>query len=441
MFTRVLPIALLFVVSLASQAGANAQVTAAQGSPMLRPPPVSVESYRVETGMEQRSNYIRGSIVAGVGYIDNLYPGSGQGQLGQLGETVISLQPTIAFDTESARAHTSAVYSPTFLFYEPTSALNEADQNGLFGFQYRFNPRLSLDLNDRLLKSSTGFGQIGNGGISGSAQTTTPGIVVPYGERFTNDATGGLSYQFSPHGMIGTSGNVGYLNYPNTAQVPDLYKSDSRGGGGFYSYRLSESQYLGAMYEYEQVFAYPTGQQYETQTHTIDGFYTIYLTKSVSLSVAGGPQEYIGSHAPLPTTRAWTPAVTASAGWQNDHTSFAANFSRTVTGGGGLLGAYYSRNASASGRWKVSRLWEAGLNVNYAINKDATPLFGLNSQGGHAFTTSLAVGRILSDHARAGLSYDRIQSRYDGIPSINSNPTSDRVMLSFTWEFLRPVGR
>jgi hypothetical protein len=440
MLTRVLPVALLFVVLLGSQANAYAQASPAQGGQTL-PPPVSVDSYRVETGIEQRSNYIRGSILAGVGYIDNLYPG-GLGQLGQLGETIISLQPTIAFETESARAHTSVLYSPNFIFYEPTSAVNEADHSALFGFRYRFSPRLTLDVNDNLLKSSTGFGQIGNGGISGSAQTTTPGVIVPYGDRFSNDASGGLSYQFGPHGAIGGSGNVGYLNYPNTSQLPDLYSSDSRGGGGFYSYRLSESQYLGATYQYEQVFAYPTGSgEYETQTHTIDGFYTIYLTNSFSLSVAGGPQEYIASHAPLPTTSAWTPSVTASMGWRNNHTSFAANFSRTVTGGGGLLGAFNSKSTGASGLWQVSRLWSGGLNVNYAINKDATPLFGLNNQGGHALTTSLTAGRILSDHARAGLTYDRIQSRYDGIQSITANPTSDRVMVSITWEFLRPVGR
>jgi hypothetical protein len=438
MLTRILPIALLLVLSLEFQAGANAQTSPGQESPILRPPPVSVQSYRVETGMEERSNYIRGSIAAGAGYIDNLYPGSGQGQLG---ETIINLQPTIAFDTESARQHTSAFYSPSFVFYEPTSALNEADHNALFKFQYRFSPRLTMDLNDRLMRSSTGFGQIGNGGISGSAQITTPGIIVPFGERFSNDASGGLSYQFSPHGMIGGSGNVGNLNYSKSSQVLGLYNSDSRGAGGFYSHRLSASQYLGAMYQYEQALAYPGEGQYDTQTHTVYGFYTIYPTKAFSLSVAGGPQHYAESHAPFPTARAWTPAVTASTGWQSRHTSFAANFSRAVTGGGGLLGAFDSTSTGASGRWQVSRLWDAGLNVGYSINKNATPLFGVSSIGGHSFATSLTAGRLLSTHSSVVLEYDRIQNRYDGVPSIAVNPSSDRIMMSFTWQFLRPVGR
>jgi hypothetical protein len=438
MLTRVLPIALLVMLSFEFQPGAYGQASPGQETPMLTPPPVSGQSYRVETGMQERSNYISGSIVAGAGYIDNLYPGSNQGTLG---ETAINLQPTIAFDAKSARQHTSAFYSPSFILYEPTSGLNETDHNVVFNFQYRFTPRLTLILDDRLMRSSTGFGQIGSGGISGSAQRTTPGIIVPFGERLTNDASGGLSYQFSPHGMIGGSGNVGNLDYPNSSQVPGLYNSNSRGAGGFYTHRLSASQYLGANYQYEQVFAYPTGQQYETQTHTIYGFYTIYPTESLSLSVAGGPQDYIGMHTPFPTTSGWTPAFTASTGWQNLHTSFAANFSRTVTGGGGLLGAFYSRSAGATGSWQISRMWYSGLNVNYSINKNAIPQFGQSSLGGHSLTASLTVGRVLTSHSRAALLYDRIQNRYGAIPSVASDPSSDRVMLSFIWQFERPIGR
>lgn len=438
MLTRVVPSA-LFVLSLGLQAGVYGQVVPAQSSSMQTPPPVSGQSYRVETGMGERSNYISGTIVAGAGYIDNLFPGSNS--QGQLGETAIALQPSIAFDAKSVRQHISAFYSPSFIFYEPTSALNESDHNAVFGFQYRFTRRLTMTLSDRLMKSSTGFGQIGNGGISGSSQIANPGVIVPFGERFTNDANGGLSYQFSPHGMIGGSGNVGNLDYPNGSQVPGLYNSNSRGAGAFYAHRLSAAQYLGANYQYGQVLSYPTGQQYETQTHTIYGFYTLYLTEAFSMSVAGGPQDYIGAHAPFPTTSAWTPAVIASMGWQNPHTSFAANFSRVVTGGGGLLGAFYTKSAGASGNWQISRMWYSGLNVNYTISKNAIPAFGQNSLGGHSFTTSLTVGRSLTPHSRVALLYDRIQNRYGGIPSVASNPSSDRVMVSYIWQFEHPVGR
>ena len=106
----------------------------------------------------------------GGGYIDNLYPASSGA--GQFSEKLISLQPSIAFDTTSARLHTSVAYNPNFIFYEPTSSLNEGDHSVTANLEYRFTPRLNVDVSDSFLKSSSGFGQIGAGGISGSAQST-----------------------------------------------------------------------------------------------------------------------------------------------------------------------------------------------------------------------------------------------------------------------------
>jgi hypothetical protein len=81
------------------------------------------------------------------------------------------------------------------------------------------------------------------------------------------------------------------------------------------------------------------------------------------------------------------------------------------------------------------------LIVNYTINKNAAPLLGLTSPGGHTFATSILLGRNLSPHTNATLRYDRIENQYGAIPSLATNPSSDRIMLSFTWQFQRPIGR
>jgi hypothetical protein len=128
-------------------------------------------------------------------------------------------------------------------------------------------------------------------------------------------------------------------------------------------------------------------------------------------------------------------------GLQKRQASFAAAFSRTVSGGGGLLGSFYSRHAAAVGVWQFSRLWNSSLNVDYTINKNAAPLVGVTSFSGHTFATSLSLERTISAHTRATLRYDRFQNRYDGIPSIANNPNSDRIMASLFWSFQRPVGR
>jgi len=409
----------------------------AGGGSMLKPPPVSGESYRIQTGRETRSNYLRAGLLGGVGYTDNLYPGAG----GSLKEAILSLQPSIAFDTTSARAHAVLRYDPTFILYEPDEAYSEADHSLDASLTYRITPRFSLDLSDRLLRSSNGFGQIGGGGISGGSDTSTPGVFVLYGQRVTNYAEGGLSYQFSPHGMIGGSGNDSFLNYTQSSQVPGLYNSDSHGGEGYYSARVSASQYVGAIYQYQQTLAYVGDQQYETQTHAIFGFYTLYLSQSFSLSVSGGPQRFLSERTGVPSLGSWTPAVTASVGWQSAYASLAANFTRDVTGGGGLLGTYYTRSTGLSGLWQFSRLWSAGADVSYSINKNAVEGTLLGNPGGHTFATSANASRKLTDRMDAQFTYSRIQARYDGIPVFQSNPSGDRLMLSLNWHLDRPIGR
>lgn len=438
MLKRVLIVALVGVLGAGFQFRAGAQVGPSQRNSMQTPPPVSGQSYRIETGLEERQNYIKGGIGVGGGYIDNLYPASSGA--GQFSEKLISLQPSIAFDTTSARLHTSVAYNPNFIFYEPTSSLNEGDHSVTANLEYRFTPRLNVDVSDSFLKSSSGFGQIGAGGISGSAQS--PALLVGYAKHMLNLANGSLSYQFSPHAMIGAVGDVGTLSYSaGSFQTEGLANSDSRGGGGFYNHRVSASQYLGAIYRYEQAFAYSTQGQYETQTHEIDGFYTLYVTQTLSLSVSGGPQHYRATNPLSSPISNWTPSVTASMGLQKRHASFAAAFSRTVSGGGGLLGSFYSRHAGATGVWQFSRLWNSSLNVDYTINKNAAPLVEVTSFSGHTFSTSISLERTISSHTSASLRYDRLQNKYDGIPSIANNPNSDRILVSLYWDFQRPIGR
>ena len=81
------------------------------------------------------------------------------------------------------------------------------------------------------------------------------------------------------------------------------------------------------------------------------------------------------------------------------------------------------------------------MTLTYAINKNATPAFGLTTLGGHSLVGHISVGRMINTHSDVSLSYDRIQNRYDGIASVASNPSSDRIMVSYNWRFERPVGR
>jgi hypothetical protein len=416
--------------------------SAASSEPMVKPAPVSDRSYSTEVGMAgSQENFLSLGITGSAGYVDNLYPGAG---VSPIGEKLYVILPTIALDLSTGRQHTSASYSPGFNFYEPSSALNEVDQNGQFNFDYRFSPHLTLNLGDLLQRSSTGFSQAGlgvGGNISGSAPSVVPGVYAPFASRFMNAASAQLSDQFSRRCMIGVTGEYLKLDYPNLVAGSGLYDSDSRAGGGYFNERLSAKQYLGAVYRYEDIFAYPPVGQYQTQTNAISGFYTIFLSNTFSLSVTGGPQHYSAIHSPTPPVSGWSPTFTISSGWHRESVSVAASFSRTVTGGGGLLGAYRSTGGALAGNWQISPNWSSGISASYASNSSATPTLAPSSPGGHSLVASASIERPIAPRLRARFQYDRIQESYSRIQAIAVDPSSNRETVTLVWQLRRPLGR
>ncbi len=408
---------------------------------MATPPPVSGAAFPTAVGAETRSNYIRGGVNFQTSYIDNLYGGTAGHPIG---ETTFSLLPTVTIDQTTPRQHRLISYSPGFIFYRPTSSLDEVNQNAVAEYQLRLTPHSSISLNDTFLDSSTSFlssnSEVG-GTVSGSAQSATPEIVPPFAQELSNQANAEFSVQTGRDTMIGISGMATLLHYPNPSETSGLYDSSSRGGSAFYNRRLTESQYAGATYAYSQFLTYPPNSTSETQTHTISAFYTLYLKKQLSLSISGGPQYYLVTQPPFPSSSAWQPSIMASIGWQGQRTSFAASYLREVTGGGGLLGAYKTSSANISARWQIARNWTAGVGGAYANYSNVSPALFSSTAGGHFISGDTTLEHSFAKQLLVGLEYDRMHDSYGGVTSLTANPNSDRVSGSISWQFMRAIGR
>jgi hypothetical protein len=131
----------------------------------------------------------------------------------------------------------------------------------------------------------------------------------------------------------------------------------------------------------------------------------------------------------------------ASIGRQGAHTNFAASYSRTVSGGGGLLGAFTSSSASASATWQFARAWSVASSANYQLRTNVSPASVSIEKGGHSVSGSISIERSLGEHFRANLGYQRLHQTYSSIAAIASNPDSDREFISITYQFKRPLGR
>jgi hypothetical protein len=212
---------------------------------------------------------------------------------------------------------------------------------------------------------------------------------------------------------------------------------------------MARGAYFGATYQYSQILAsFPNTQDStqiaansETQTHSFLLFYTMYLKPNLSLSLSGGPQYFDVSQAPLPAERSWTPAVTASLGWQGRHTSFAASYERVTTAGGGLVGAYYANGANASARWQASRTWTLGSAASYVSTKNVSQATSLLNPGGQFFSATVMAQHPISERFNLEVGYIRLHQNYDSIAVISNAPDANREYISISYQFTRPLGR
>jgi hypothetical protein len=438
MLTRVvLSLALLVAMRAWSQVSTSyGGVGLTMTDQMQTPPPVNGQAYPT-AGAATRSNYLRGGLQFVTGYSDNVLGYN----VVPVSEADYSIYGSVAIDRTTPRARLNMSYNPGFTVFQQTSSLNQTSQDLGLNFQYRLSPHVVISLLDGLLKNSNVLSQpyvVSGEAISGSAPPLIS-VISPVADVLANVATAQLTYQFSRTGMIGAQGLFANQNYLNQAEAQGLYDSSSRGGSGFYNHRLSQRHYIGATYEYSKILVYPKDALSEIQTNTVLLFYTIYFTPTLSASFSGGPQHFSVLQSPLPIYSSWQPTLTASAGWQGHHTNLAGSYSRLVSGGGGLVGAFRSTEAMVSAQRQLARTWNARAAARYMINDNVTPSYLISTeQGGHGFTATVSCGHQLSEHLQVDFGYIRAQQKYGGIQAIT--PSIDRGFVSVSYQFRKPLG-
>jgi hypothetical protein len=408
--------------------------------PMVAPAPVSGQSYSMEYAGETRSNYLRGGLGFTSAYDDNVLGGTSG--VRPVSDVSYAVAPSIALDLSRSRLEWVMSYSPGFTFYQKTTSRNAADQNLSLNLHYRLSPHVTLSLQDSLEKTSNAFSQSNVGTVSGGAQGANQSVIAPVANLLRNSGNVGLTYQFAANAMVGASGTFSNLHYPNQVQVPGLFDSTSRAGSAFYTHRLSGKHYIGMTYQYQMLLASPSQShsQNETQTHSILFFYTLYLQRTLSVAFFGGPQHSVTQQPGVPLFRMWSPSAGVSLSWQGPRSSLAASYSRTITDGGGLEGAVQSDGATASMRQQLTRTFSAALGANYAINRVLNPVSSA-SNGGHTISGNVTVDRSLGPRLNLELGYMRLHQSYSGIPAISSAPNRNRVWVSLSYQFERPLGR
>jgi hypothetical protein len=412
---------------------------------MLTPPPVSGQAYPILTGAEEHTNYVSFGATANIAYDDNVeggYTGVSKGDM------IYSIWPTVSLNRSSPRLREVLNYSPGFTIYQPSSVFNAADQNATGDLQYLMGTHTTLDLSDNFDRSSSLFNQpfsATQGAVTGGVPTQTSGALPAFADRILNTASAQLTNQTGDNGMIGLSANYGQLDYPNTKEVAGLYNATSYEGGAFVTQRPTRRQYLGANVQHARIVSNLNGIDNVMQRDNIFGFYTIYLRNlqqsMLSLSITAGPEHYSIAQYPEALLSKWTPSGTVSLGWQAHLSSASASYTRAVTGGGGLPGAYEEDGAEAMYRRQLRPTWDFNVSMVYTRNKSATPEFAFAVPGGHTVTAGVSADHTFSKNLKMTFGYDWMDQSYKAVVSLSPIPISNREYCAITYQLTRPVGR
>lgn len=416
---------------------------------MITPPPVSGQAYPIAPGSQERSNYLHAGLFFMGAYTDNVL-NSANGS--PISDQSYSVGPTIALDETTPRLHCLLSYAPAFTFYQHTSSRNEGDHNASIEFEYRLSPHVTFSAMDSFRKTSSILNQVpdlsSGGAVSGGAQGANYSAIAPLADNLSNSANAGLSYQYALNDMVGASGTFSNLHYPDQSQVPGLVDSTSQAGLAFYSHRVGRGQYVGVTYQYQRLLSHLGTGDNETQTHAALFFYT-YAPRSsrFSFSLFGGPQHSDTVEPPVPPqqlqtirTRSWDPAGGASLGWQGKLTSIALSYVHVIAGGGGLMGAVQQDSATASAGQQITRTLSASLTGGYAKNNVISS--GLNSTNdGHTISGTVSLDQQIGQRVGVQLGYTRLYQSYSNVTVLSANPDTNRVFVSISYQFSRPLGR
>jgi hypothetical protein len=413
---------------------------------MMTPPPVSGEGDPATTGSQERTNFISGGLVFTAAATDNMMLAGGT----RTPDETYAFLPNIAFDRRTPRSEESLNYSSGYTLYQTYSQLNGLTQSGSASYKFLFSPYAVLSISDGFSQNYNTY-NLGNPftgtGISGAPGSSAPGasassLIEPYANQLSNTSNAGFSYQYAKNSMIGASGSYSFLQYSGENYISELSDQNTTSGNAFYSRRFGRS-YAGVTYQFSKFVTHSYGSY--ALTHTIFGFYTHYFSRTISVSLLGGPERYTAwTETDQTRASAWTPAVTASVGWQVARANLAASYAHVVSGAGGLIGTFHSDTGSLGCEFAMSRAWSTGGSVGFWHFQNvsgSTPSQFAYYTGGNSVTGSLDLQRKIAESLSIEGGYQHLFQSYPGVTNTSALENSDRGYVSISYHFNRPLGR
>jgi hypothetical protein len=400
-------------------------------------PPLTFSSETV------RSNFLTGSFLLASAFDDNaLSTGSNH-----VSNVSYSMAPGIDVAQTRERWNWIFGYHPGFTFNQRLSEQNQSAHNLNFDTTYRLSPHVALRLRDAFEKTSTLFSGTFADQLTpgfGSLQQPNQFLITPLASRTGNTSSADLAYRFGASSIMGAGATYYFVNYQDVASSAgapaNLIDTQSLTAESYYAHRFANRHWLGAKYNLQRLNFDPGDR---TNVQRVLLFYSLPLHDHMSLDLWAGP-EYSNTLASgltaVSSSSRWSASGGAACSWQGQRTGLRAQFSRRISDGGGLAQAVTLQQVSADFRYQLSARWTGILGASYA---DSDPLIRITNSFGKIQTLSENAGleHRITDKFSLTLQYARDGQRYPEANPAQASANHNRVMLSLSYSFTRPLGR
>jgi hypothetical protein len=436
-----LPIALMIALAVAASAQQTEPVEPPAGEPASAPATLVGQRVPREplTG-RTTPNYVAGGIAITQMFTDNAELATSD----RISNLSYSIQPQVALNHTTPRFSYSLGALFGFVVNQNLEEQNQATQAVSLDLSYGLTRFTTLRLSDSFM-NTTGL-------WSGPSAGTSPGpgigavqqpnsALVTYGAFRTNDVLVELSHQFTINGNGGIRATQSFTWFPETATSPVLgmlHGGHAYSAEAFYNHRFSLRHWAGVTARAQRFdLDRSLGR---TDTASFVFLYGFNIRPNVSISLFAGPELSMtsvgqGISAPVFSfpRRLWSPATGAVFSWQHQRTGVTASFVRQVSNGGGLASAVTLSSVDAELVRQLGR--RLGVELGFAYTRNV-PI--VTSQTIRTYSGRLQFNYRITNNYGIYAGYARDENTSLGG---NTSVFANRVWISFSYGFSRPLGR
>jgi hypothetical protein len=127
-------------------------------------------------------------------------------------------------------------------------------------------------------------------------------------------------------------------------------------------------------------------------------------------------------------------------GWQDVRTSVSAGYSRSISDGGGVLGAVRLQNVHGSFRRELVPGWAATVTASHGTNQSITAASQSSASSINLTSTGVSLERNVGKSIGLRLGYSHDFQEQFGSPAQTFNASKNRFFVTLSYQWAKPLG-